>query len=146
MSKSTMSRTVQKQIVKDGVIIGTVAAVRATIQLILKDSRFRHIEAIYSPNPNPANGKEPGTKYTVLACGGGPVKGVLSSQKAADRIVNNDLITVYAADRRGWRSLKVTLITSVKVYTGEQVPNPRKAGCTVDKLVAIPVIVLGVDK
>ena len=128
MSKSTMSKEVQQQIAREGKIVGSIAAVRAVVQQILQDSRFRHISATYGPNKNPKPGKEPGTQYTVLACGGGPVKGVRSAEKSAAIVVDNDLVNVYCADagRRTWRSIKVPLLTSIEVYTGRKVARNGK--------------------
>lgn len=120
MAGAATARRLQEQIVKDGVIAGTVTAVRATIQDILQDSRFHRIEAAYGPNPRPKPGKEPGTHYFVTAAKSGPTKGVQTEAEVAARVIDNELINVYCADnpRHGYRSLKVPLIRAVWVYSG----------------------------
>jgi hypothetical protein len=147
MSKSTLSKTVQTQIAKEGAIAGTVAAVRATLQQILQDTRFRRIEATYGPNPKPKPGKEPGTKYAVTAAGGTDSKGIQTAEQVATRLVDNDLINIHCVDsgRRGTRSLKVPLICSVQVYTGRKVPNPKKPGLFVAERKTVPVVCLKVN-
>lgn len=137
MAGSATARRLQKRIAEEGVIAGTVTAVRATIQDILQDSRFHHIEAVYGPNPKPKPGKEPGTTYSVNAAKSGPVKGVQTEAQVAARVVDNDLINVYCAGkpRNGYRSLKVPLIKAVWVYTGRVDLKTGKA-----ESVRIPVV------
>ena len=122
---SALSRKVQQQIAQEGMIVGTVAAVRATVYQILEDSRFRTVKAVYGENKKGSYkpGKEPGTPYKMLACGGGPTTGSRSAEESARRTVDNSLITIYCADtgRRQWRTPKVHLLTSIEVYTGRRV-------------------------
>lgn len=137
MAGSATARRLQTQIVKEGVIAGTVTAVRATIKSILDDSRFHRIEAAYGPNPKPKPGKEPGTPYFVTVAKSGPTKGVQTEAQVAARVVDNDLINVYCADnpRHGYRSLKVPTIKAVWVYTGRVDLKTGKA-----ESVRIPVV------
>jgi hypothetical protein len=155
MSKSTMSKEVQKQIARDGVIAGTVSTVRATIQQILQDTRVRHIEAVYGvpKTGKPKEGKEPGTPYTVLALGQVPGKNIQTAEEVARRVVENDLIIVFSMDSKrvkeakaeggtSHRSLKVPTIRSIEVYTGREVPDPKKPGEFKAERKAIPVHVI----
>jgi hypothetical protein len=123
-----MSRAVQVQIAKTGIITGDVSAVRAIIYQILEDTRFRGISAVYGPNPKPKPGKEPGKPYHVTAAGGTDSKGVQTAEFVAAKLVNNDNINIYCVDsgRRQTRSLKVPLIQSIEVYTGRRLPDPTE--------------------
>jgi hypothetical protein len=155
MSKSTMSKEVQKQIARDGVIAGTVSTVRATIQQILQDTRVRHINAVYGvpKSGKPKEGKEPGTPYTVLAIGQVPGKGVQTAEQVARRVVDNDLIIVFSMDSKrvreakesggtSHRSLKVPTLKSIEVYTGRTIPDPNRPGETKAERVTIPIHVI----
>ena len=152
MSKSTLSKEVQKQIAKDGVIAGTVSGVRAQIQQILQDTRVRRIVAEYGvpKTGKPKEGKAPGTPYTVLAIGQVSGKGVQTAEQVAQRVVDNDLIIVFSMDSKrikeaketggtSHRSLKIPLIHSIEVYTGREVPDPNKPGELKAERKAIPV-------
>ena len=127
----------------DLAVLGADDPLGSAILQILEDTRFRRIEAIYGPNPKPKPGKEPGTKYTVTAAGGTNSKGIQTAEQVASRLVDNDLINIHCVDtgRQGTtRSPKVTLITSVEVYTGRKVPHPKKPGQFVAERKAVPVV------
>ena len=143
MPKSTFSKEVQKQVCREGVIVGTVSSVRAMIEKILEDTRIRKIVARYSPNPKPKPGKKPGGIYVVMAGGMPPGKGIQSAEEVAQRIVQNDLLMIYAMDtgRRSHRTLKIPLIESVEVYTGRRVLD-KETGEDKAERVAIPVHVV----
>jgi len=143
MAGAATARRLQEQIVEDGVIAGTVTAVRATIQDILKDPRLRRMDCVYGPNAKPKPGKEPGKSYTLFVTTSGPVKGVQTEAEVAARVVGNDLINVYDIRRKQYRSPKVPLIRAVWVYTGRRIPNPKKPGETVAESVRIPVEIVG---
>jgi len=144
MSKSTMSRAVQVQIARTGIITGDVSAVRAIIEQIMQDTRFRVIRAVYGPNPKPKEGKEPGTPYHVTAAGGTDSRGIQTAEAVAARVVNHDLINIYCVDsgRRQTRSLKITTITSIEVYTGERIPAPTEEDPRATRAVRVAVPVL----
>lgn len=148
MAKATTikARKLQEQIAREGAIVGTVAAVRAIIEDILEDTRFRHLFATYSANANPAPGKEPGTPYTLLVVGKGPTKGIQSADQVLTRIVDNNLINVYACDggRRAYRSPKVPNITAIEVYSGRLTPDPKAPGKMKAEKVTVPVVTVKV--
>lgn len=149
MSKSTMSKQVQAQIAKTGIITGDVTTVRAVIMQIMQDTRFRSISAVYGPNPKPKEGKEPGKEYHVTAAGGTDSKGIQTAEQVAARVVNNDLINIYCVDsgRRSTRSLKIPLISSIEVYTGRRIPAPTEENpeATKAEKVKVPVLCVRVQ-
>lgn len=138
MAGAATARRLQQQVVSEGVIAGTVTAVRATLQDILKDPRLRKLEAVYGPckpGKTPEPGKEPGTPYELIVTTRGPVKGAQTEAESAARTIGSDTINVYAINRRSYRSPKVPLIKAIWVYTGRVDLKTGKA-----ESVRIPVV------
>ena len=143
----------QKQIAERGVIVGNANAVAELLGGILyHDTRFRGIGCQYgplAPGKQAKEGKEPGTPYSVVGTGRGPVKGVRTEEEQARRTVPNNLLTVYCVDaeRRapgtgGWRTLNTNLIQWFEVYTGRTIPNPAKPGKMKAQRIAVPVRII----
>ena len=140
----------QREIAVRGFIVGTPDAVASLLSdIVYADIRFRNIGAKYgplAPGKVAEKGKEPGTSYTMLCTGRGPVKGVRTEAEQAARTVPNDLLTVFAVNtgRRSWRHINTNLIEWFEVYTGRRVASesPRRRGKMVDERVRVPVCII----